>query len=417
MPVNTRSKKVAIIGAGPAGLVAARECLREGLEIQVFEKLDKVGGIWQYSEEVEDDLLGQNSCTAVHGSLYASLRTNLPRKLMAFLDFPFEPKKVDSQFVGHKVVLEYLESFVEQFDLYQFVEFNREVKRVSPIGLGRWKVIVDSEETEFDAVMVCNGHFSNPRVAKIEGLENFQGLLMHSHNYRSPERFEGKRVTLLGAAASATDLALEINGVADQVYWCAEKHAQNDIGGDIVRCPSVIRFGENYIELTDNNKITELDAFIFCTGYNFEFPFLEDGIVNVVDNWVHPLYLHMIPIHHPTIAIMGMLYSIIPFPLTELQSRWFAQTVSGKIHQLPALTMEDWFQMHLADLKASGRKQRNFHKMGPEQFSYMNLLARDTGSTPLPDWFEPLSGDVRIQRYENPLGFRNLSYSIGNKTI
>ena len=47
-----------MIGAGAAGLVAARELLREGHRVSVFEKSPIVGGVWVYTDEVEDDPLG-----------------------------------------------------------------------------------------------------------------------------------------------------------------------------------------------------------------------------------------------------------------------------------------------------------------------------------------------------------------------
>ena len=41
----TRDRHVLIIGAGPAGLSAARELQDQGLQPLVFERLDRVGGI------------------------------------------------------------------------------------------------------------------------------------------------------------------------------------------------------------------------------------------------------------------------------------------------------------------------------------------------------------------------------------
>jgi len=38
-------KRVAIIGAGPAGLVSAKECLDQGLDVTIFEKTDRIGGL------------------------------------------------------------------------------------------------------------------------------------------------------------------------------------------------------------------------------------------------------------------------------------------------------------------------------------------------------------------------------------
>ena len=55
---------------------------------------------------------------------------------------------------------------------------------------------------EFDAVLVCNGHFAEPNVLEVEGREEFTGLIMHSHNYRTAERFKGQRVVVVGAAFS-----------------------------------------------------------------------------------------------------------------------------------------------------------------------------------------------------------------------
>jgi Flavin-binding monooxygenase-like len=44
----------------------------------------------------------------------------------------------------------------------------------------------------FDAVVVCNGHYTEPNVPSVSGMESFPGLQMHAHNYRSPEQFAGQ---------------------------------------------------------------------------------------------------------------------------------------------------------------------------------------------------------------------------------
>ena len=54
--------------------------------------------------------------------------------------------------------------------------------------------------------MVCNGHYSVPKVPEVKNLDLFPGLQMHSHEYRSPGVFKGLRVVVLGAAASGTDI-------------------------------------------------------------------------------------------------------------------------------------------------------------------------------------------------------------------
>lgn len=47
-PKAKTGKKVAIVGSGPAGLAAAQQLAREGHDVTVFEKNDRVGGLLRY---------------------------------------------------------------------------------------------------------------------------------------------------------------------------------------------------------------------------------------------------------------------------------------------------------------------------------------------------------------------------------
>lgn len=178
-----RSCKVAVIGAGVSGLVAARELTREGHAVTVFEKSDRVGGTWVYSPDTDSDLSGlEPGRKVVHGSLYRSLRTNLPRPIMGFSDYPF-PEPAESFgdprfFPAHEEVLAFLEGFARETGVVGLVRFGAEVVRVR---MGRrkdeWAVEFrrgegEEEESEvevFEAVVVCNGHHTEPRLANIPG--------------------------------------------------------------------------------------------------------------------------------------------------------------------------------------------------------------------------------------------------------
>jgi len=48
LPSQKTGKKVAVIGAGPAGLAAAQQLARVGHDVTVFEKNDRVGGLLRY---------------------------------------------------------------------------------------------------------------------------------------------------------------------------------------------------------------------------------------------------------------------------------------------------------------------------------------------------------------------------------
>lgn len=89
---NGSSTLQAVIGAGAAGLVTARELLRQGHLVTVYEQTPQPGGVWVYTDAIDSDVLGVDAHRSrVHSSMYKGLRTNLPRELMGYSDFPFHP--------------------------------------------------------------------------------------------------------------------------------------------------------------------------------------------------------------------------------------------------------------------------------------------------------------------------------------
>lgn len=64
--------KIAVIGAGAAGLAALRHCVSGtyGDQVVCYEKTDRIGGTWVYREETGSDRYG----LPIHTSMYKSLR-------------------------------------------------------------------------------------------------------------------------------------------------------------------------------------------------------------------------------------------------------------------------------------------------------------------------------------------------------
>ena len=59
-------------------------------------------------------------------------------------------------------------------------------------------LLSDHFKTEiFDALMVCNGHYSVPFIPHFDGIEKFQGQQMHSHDYRKADQFKGKKCSII----------------------------------------------------------------------------------------------------------------------------------------------------------------------------------------------------------------------------
>lgn len=64
----------------------------------------------------------------------------------------------------------------------------------------------------------------------------------------------------------------------------------------------------------------EADVFIFCTGYKYSFPFLDENCgIRVDDNYVNPLYKHFVNVEHPTMCIAGIPTTVVPFPMFHMQ--------------------------------------------------------------------------------------------------
>jgi len=178
-------KNVCVIGAGPSGIVVARELRREGHEVVVLEQNHDIGGQWLYDPNVEqeDDPLGRNPWLKVHSSIYQSLRLMSPREVMGFTDFPFSVKKGRDprRFPSHREYLLYLKDFCEWFKVTEIIKFNTKVLYVGPLNYGvscedlKWvvrsKEKKSNEEVEqvFDAVVVATGHYSKPRLPCIQG--------------------------------------------------------------------------------------------------------------------------------------------------------------------------------------------------------------------------------------------------------
>lgn len=197
----TRSVKVAVIGAGVSGLIAAKELHQQGHTVVVFEKNNRVGGTWIYDPKTDSDPLSIDPTREiVHSSVYLSLRTNLPRPVMGFLDFPFAKRESGDPrtFPGHEEVLRFLEDFAGEFGIYGLTRFETEIVKVERKGKGNeW--VVESRMTRgsdsvsrevFEAVVVCSGHFVEPKLGVVPGIENWRRFQMHSHNYRVPHSFK-----------------------------------------------------------------------------------------------------------------------------------------------------------------------------------------------------------------------------------
>lgn len=411
-PNALSSHHVAVIGAGAAGLVAARELHREGHKVVVFEKDDQVGGLWMYDPRVEPDPLGLDlTRPVVHSSLYESLRTNLPRETMGFMDYPFVTREGEGRdprrFPGHREVLMYLQDYAREFEIGEMVRFGCEVVNVEMIDSGKWKVkskrkrLDDNDRgddfadhEDFDAVVVCVGHYTQPRIAEIPGINLWPGKQIHSHNYRIPEPFRDQIIILIGASASAADISVEIAGLAKEVHIARRSAVDDDTyekkpGYDNIWLHSTIeRACEDGTVIFRDGSVILADVILHCTGYKYGFPFLKtDGIVTVDDNRVGPLYKHVFPpILAPWLSFVGIPYWTFPFPTFEVQSKWIAGVLSGRIALPSQEDMMEDVKIYYSELEASGVPKHHTHNLADSANDYNKWLASQCRCSCFEEW-------------------------------
>lgn len=70
--VNDEKKSIlniAVIGAGPSGLVSARHSIADGHEVTVYEQQEELGGVWVYTDQIGKNKYGVDTHTAMYKGL------------------------------------------------------------------------------------------------------------------------------------------------------------------------------------------------------------------------------------------------------------------------------------------------------------------------------------------------------------
>ncbi|HEX4895499.1 MAG TPA: NAD(P)-binding domain-containing protein [Solimonas sp.] len=192
---------VCIVGAGPAGLAAARALRRLGIAYEQFERHRDVGGIW--------DL--ENPGTP----MYRSAHFISSRRQSGFFDYPMPDHYPD--YPGHRQILEYARAFARDHGLYAAIRFGRAVEQAEPVDDGSWRVrLADGETRRYRALICASGSNWHPYLPRHPG--DFAGEIRHSVSYRDPEEFRGRRVLVIGAGNSGCDIACDAAANAEAAF-------------------------------------------------------------------------------------------------------------------------------------------------------------------------------------------------------
>ncbi len=383
--------QVCVIGAGPSGIAAAKNAVRFGFDVVVFEKNDKVGGNWVFNADTG------------HSSVYENTHIISSKTWSEYEDFPMPDHYPD--YPSHRQLQAYFESYARHFHVYERILFKHNVTRVTRTGEGKWAVEYTDEAGEphtsvFDQLMVANGHHWNPKYPEYPG--EFTGTYMHSHDFkRISEDWRGKSVLVIGAGNSACDIAVEAARLADKVClsmrspqwfipkfffgmpsdvfaartnWLPPKIKQFTMGkllnlmqgpyskyglptnthpplsqhptlnsdlldfirhGRIFPRPAIKRFAGGSVEFV-NGEVEAFDIVCACTGFWITFPFFDESFINFQHAEKVPLYLKMMHPDYKNLYFIGLFQPLgCIWPLADYQAQLACTEIVGK-YQRPA---------------------------------------------------------------------------------
>jgi cation diffusion facilitator CzcD-associated flavoprotein CzcO len=193
-------RKVAIIGAGPAGLVASKQLMDMGVVAKIFS--NNVGGMWN----------------AQANPFWPAMKTNLSKFTCRFSDHAW-PEKTQI-FPTQQEMQGYLNEYAAKHVRPENIVLNCKVTHVHTDGNGRFNLVWDDATGKnncelFDDVVVATGFFSKPSLPG--DFSGFKGRVIHSSEYTSPESFAGRNVVVVGASFSSAEIAADVATTASSV--------------------------------------------------------------------------------------------------------------------------------------------------------------------------------------------------------
>ncbi|GAB4851403.1 Probable indole-3-pyruvate monooxygenase YUCCA3 [Ancistrocladus abbreviatus] len=187
-----------IVGAGPSGLAVAAGLKERGVPFIILERANCIASLWQTRT-------------------YDRLKLHLPKQFCQLPKFPFPDDF--PEYPSKDQFISYLESYAKHFNIQpQFNESVQSAKYDETCGLWRIKTVSASEESnkrEIEYIcrwiVVATGENAEKVVPKFFGFHEFGGDIIHACEYKSADKYRGKRVLVVGCGNSGMEVSLDFS--------------------------------------------------------------------------------------------------------------------------------------------------------------------------------------------------------------
>ena len=185
-------KKIAIVGAGMSGILAAIKLTEAGCQdVAVYEKADRLGGTWR-------------------DNTYPGLSCDVPSH---HYTYTFEPNPDwTRQFAGGEEIYRYFERTAEKYRVTDKIFYQHEVVEAA-YEEGRWVITFSNGRRQtVDIIIAATGVLHHPVVPDIDGLDTFAGAKFHSARWDHSVSLKGKRVGVIGTGSTGMQIVPAIIG-------------------------------------------------------------------------------------------------------------------------------------------------------------------------------------------------------------
>jgi cation diffusion facilitator CzcD-associated flavoprotein CzcO len=192
---------VLVVGGGFAGLLLWYKLSRAGFDdVRFCEKGGDVGGTWYWNR------YPGIACDVESYSYFPLLE-----------EMGYVPSM---KFASGFEILEYCQTMAERFCFYEHCLFHTTVEKTEwHEENGRWTVHTDrGDAMRARFVVLANGILTTPKLARIEGMERYEGDSFHTSRWDYNIELDGKRIGIIGTGATAVQAIPELAKVAGELY-------------------------------------------------------------------------------------------------------------------------------------------------------------------------------------------------------